>query len=72
MFGAKKLYFPITGVCIPLSAQRHIDSHGDRHPDRNLACIGAYCSHSSESCHRMADLEISARHRKMVERRSGL
>ena len=71
MFGDQKLYHAFARVCVPLSAQRHIDPHGDRHADRNLASTGNHCRCSSGFRHRFSHLEISAGHRKMVERRSG-
>lgn len=68
----KKFYNPLARVRVPLPAQCHPDPDGDRYPDRDLARIGNHCHCRVPACHRLAHLEISAGHWKMVRKRSGL
>lgn len=72
MIGTKKFYFPTVRVRLSLPAQRHTAPDGDRHPGRDLAGTGHHRSYHFGAYHRLADLEISARHWKMVRKGSGL
>lgn len=72
MRAAKKLAHPHAGIRFPVFPERFPYPHGRQYLNRDLACAACHCHRDSYSPYRLADLEVPARHGKMVRKeRSG-